>query len=105
MSVAGGVVGGQTAALYLQNNHQDFRHLSPSLTLRSFLIESLIEHRVKSLMFIDGCGGTLASACRPSLTGGLVVTHNRPLSRLRRKAIDRLRGLTPQQPAFGAPPA
>jgi len=87
ISVAGGVVGGASATMFLQNNHGAWRDISPSLTLRALLIEALIEHRVKTLLFMDGCGGTLNSACRPSLTGTLVVTRAAPLPRLRRAAI------------------
>lgn len=87
VSVAGGVIGGEAATMFLQNNHGDFRHASPSLTLRAMLIEALIEQRVTSLLFTDGCGGTLRSACQPSLTGGLVVTRTTAGPRIRRAVI------------------
>jgi hypothetical protein len=66
-SVTGGFIRGDMALMNYQINDRAFYTLSPSLMLRSFLVEELIKHGVRYLAFVGGCGGLLFHQCTPEI--------------------------------------
>jgi hypothetical protein len=63
VSAAGGFIDGRFACLLYQYNHRADRDLSPSLMMRSMLIERLISQRVREIAFVGGCSGVLVHSC------------------------------------------
>jgi len=62
-SVAGGFIEGDLALMVYQINDRAYRTLNPSLMLRGFLIEHLIERGARHLAFVGGCAGVLNHQC------------------------------------------
>lgn len=62
-SVTGGFIEGDLALMAYQLNDRIFGNLSPSLMLRSFLVEALIARGVRYLAFVGGCAGLLYHQC------------------------------------------
>jgi Acetyltransferase (GNAT) domain len=74
-STAGGFIEGNFAFLIYQANDHRYRQLNPSLMLRSFLIELLIERGVKHLAFVGGCAGVLLHQCEVVKTAELLLVR------------------------------
>jgi hypothetical protein len=66
ISATGGYIEADLAFMFYQLNSRDHRNMSPSLTMRSFLIEHLIKLGVQKLAFTGGCAGLLNNVCEPS---------------------------------------
>lgn len=74
-STAGGYIDDDFAFLIYQANDRRYRSLNPSLMLRSFLIERLIDRGVRYLAFVGGCAGVLLHQCEIVPTGELVLVR------------------------------
>jgi hypothetical protein len=86
VAVAGGVCEGEVVTVLYQLNDRRYRANSPSLLLRSFLVEEMIERRMKCLVFSGACMGTLRPYCR-SITGGeLFIQRSGIFPQLKRRA-------------------
>jgi hypothetical protein len=86
ISLAGGFIEGDRALIAYQLNHRADRETSPSLTLRSFLVERLIGEGVRSLAFIGSCAGLLLHYCEPVPAAELLMVGNRRSARIRHRA-------------------
>ena len=83
ISVAGGFIHGDLALMLYQVNHQAQRALSPSLMLRSFIIEQLIANAVRKVGFVGSCAGLLLHACERVPAVEILIAHQSPISRLK----------------------
>lgn len=102
-SVAGGFIEGDLALMIYQLNNRTFRNLSPSLMLRSFLVQALIERDVRYLAFVGGCEGLLYYQCPAVPAAEALIMRRTSVARAKHFAYrmianpkDRLRRLTPQ---------
>jgi hypothetical protein len=91
LSVAGGAVKDRVATIYYQFNNRKFNSYSPSLTLRSFLVDRLIGEAVHDLVFSEGTGGPLASSCAPTNRITLEIELKSPTRRLRQLVMRKIR--------------
>lgn len=66
-SITGGFIRGDMALMTYQINDRAFYTLSPSLVLRSFLVQELIKHGIRYLAFVGGCGGLLFHQCKAEI--------------------------------------
>lgn len=82
-STAGGYIDGDCAFLIYQANDRRYRSLNPSLMLRAFLIEELIDRGVRHLAFVGGCAGVLMHQCDIVPTGELLLVRNTMLAGLK----------------------
>jgi hypothetical protein len=76
-SVAGGFIEGDMALMVYQLNARTHRTLNPSLMLRGFLLEHLIERGVRYLAFVGGCAGVLQHQCMAVSAAELVLVRNK----------------------------
>ena len=102
-STAGGFIEGDCAFMVYQANDHRRHKLNPSLMLRSFLIEQLIDRGVKHLAFVGGCGGVLLHQCEVIPTAELLLVRKTMFAGLKHfaaakltDASSRLGRLTPQ---------
>jgi len=63
ISIAAGFVEDDLALMIYQVNDRAYRALNPSLMLRTFLVEHLIELGIRHLAFVGGCAGVLLHQC------------------------------------------
>jgi hypothetical protein len=101
-SVTGGFIEGDLALMIYQINNRIFRGLSPSLMLRSFLVQALIERGVRHLAFVGGCVGPLYHQCTDVPAAEALIMRRTPVARAKHLACrvitnprDRLRRLMP----------
>jgi hypothetical protein len=106
-SVTGGFIEGDLALMAYQINDRIFRDLSPSLLLRSFLVQALIERGVRYLAFVGGCAGLLYHQCSPVAAAESLIVRRTFLARTKRLACrlitdpkNRITRLAPQFFAF-----
>jgi hypothetical protein len=102
-SIAGGFIEGDLALMNYQINNRIFRNLSPSLMLRSFLVQALIERGVRYLAFVGGCAGPLYHQCTVVPAAEVLMMRRTSVARAKHFACrmignpkDRFRRLTPQ---------
>jgi hypothetical protein len=102
-STAGGFIEGNCAFLIYQANDHRYRQLNPSLMLRSFLIEELIERGVRHLAFVGGCAGVLLHQCEVVKTAELLLVRKTLFSGIKHFAAtslsdetSRVKRLSPQ---------
>jgi hypothetical protein len=86
VAVAGGVCEGEVATVLYQLNDRRYRANSPSLLLRSFLVEEMIERKMKSIVFSGACMGTLRPYCKPITGGELFIQRSGIFPQLKRSA-------------------
>lgn len=86
ISLAGGFIEGDLALMAYQLNHRADRDTSPSLMLRSFLVQRLTSEGVRSLAFIGSCAGLLLHYCEPVPAAELLIIGNTRSARLRHRA-------------------
>jgi hypothetical protein len=86
ISLAGGFIEGDLALIAYQLNHRADRDSSPSLTLRSFLVQRLIGEGVRSLAFIGSCAGLLLNYCEPVPAAELLIVGNQRSARIKHRA-------------------
>jgi hypothetical protein len=86
-----------------QINNKMFRGLSPSLMLRSFLVQASIERGVRYLAFVGGCVGPPYYQCTGVPAAEALIMRRTSVARAKYLACrmianpkDRLRRLTPQ---------
>ena len=101
-SVTGGFIEGDLALMIYQINNRIFRSLSPSLMLRSFLVQALIERGVRYLAFVGGCVGPLYYQCTDVPAAEALIMRRTSVARAKHLACrvianpkDRLRRLIP----------
>jgi hypothetical protein len=87
ISVAGGFIEGDLALIAYQLNHRADRDASPSLMLRSFLVQRLIDEGVRSLAFIGSCAGLLLHYCQPVPAAELLIVGNTRAARIKHRAL------------------
>jgi len=85
VSLAGGFIEGELALIAYQLNHRADRDTSPSLMLRSFLVERLISEGVRSLAFIGSCAGLLLHYCEPVPAAELLIVGSHRAARLKHR--------------------
>lgn len=111
ISLAGGFIEGDLALIAYQLNHRAERDTSPSLMLRSFLVQRLIAEGVHALAFIGSCAGLLLRYCEPVPAAELLIIRNRRSARLRHSACllaqpkSRVARLSAELEAALAPPS
>ncbi len=92
VGVIGGVLNEDAANVFYQLNDGAYRALGPSLVLRSFLIETLINQNIKVLTFTGGAKGALASVSLPLVQGKLLISRDTWITRTKLK-VHQLREL------------
>jgi hypothetical protein len=80
-SITGGFIEGDLALMTYQLNDRVFRDLSPSLMMRSYLVEELIERGVRYLAFVGGCAGLLYHQCMVAPTTEVLLVRRTFLAR------------------------
>lgn len=85
-SVAGGFIEGDMALMIYQINDRAFYILNPSLTLRSFLVQELIEQGVRHLAFVGGCSGVLYHQCSAVPAVELLIVRRKLIARVKNLA-------------------
>jgi hypothetical protein len=81
LSVTGGFIEGDLALMTYQLNDRIFRSLSPSLMLRSFLVQALIERGVRYLAFVGGCAGLLYHQCTAAPAAEVLIVRRTFIAR------------------------
>lgn len=84
-SVTGGFIDGDLALMTYQINLRRSRNLSPSLMLRSFLVQALIERGVRSLAFVGGCSGLLLHQCEVVPGAEILLVRRRLIARVKHR--------------------
>ncbi len=77
VSVLAGVRAGDHLHLLSQFNDESIQHFSPSLVLRGYLIERLIEQGVASIHFVNGASAALGRYCQPVLMRSISIDSRR----------------------------
>jgi hypothetical protein len=102
-SITGGFIEGDLALMTYQINIRSSRTLSPSLMLRSFLVQALIERGVRNLAFVGGCAGLLYHQCTAVPAGEVLLVRRTFIGRTKHLACsmiadskNRITRLTPQ---------
>lgn len=102
-SITGGFIEGDLALMTYQINIRSSNRLSPSLMLRSFLVQALIERGVRHLAFVGGCGGLLYHQCTVVPAAEVLVARRTFIARTKLWACSiiadpksRITRLTPQ---------
>jgi len=83
ISAAGGFIRDGVALMLYQFNHRAHRSFSPSLTLRSFIVEQLNSEGIRDLAFVGSCSGLLRHACERAPGTEILVTRNSLLSSIK----------------------
>ena len=90
MSACGGLIEGDLGLVAYQLAHRGDRDSSPAVTLRAFLMRTLIEQGVRYLGFIGNGAGLLAHSCEPVPAAQLLMMRNTRSARLRHWAYSML---------------